>query len=78
MRSTTHRAERAQATVGFALILPILLMVLFAATQFGKVFVDMQQLSNAASEGARVRPVSAFKPSRTDDIETAVPNAATQ
>lgn len=50
--------ERAQATVEFAMILPILCFILFAVIQFGMAFWQFQQVSAAASEGARTAAVS--------------------
>ena len=50
--------ERAQATVEFAMILPILCLILFAVVEFGMAFWTYQQVSAAASEGARRAAVS--------------------
>ncbi|MEN8182057.1 MAG: TadE/TadG family type IV pilus assembly protein [Myxococcota bacterium] len=41
------------ATVEFVIILPVLLLVLFAIVEFGILFGRWQTLSNAAREGAR-------------------------
>jgi Flp pilus assembly protein TadG len=41
------------AMVEFVIILPILLMLVFAITEFGVIFGKWQTLSNAAREGAR-------------------------
>lgn len=68
--------ERAQAAVEFALILPILCLVLFGALEFGTAFWRFQQLSAAASEGARRAAVSRTSATRTSEIQTAVQNAS--
>ena len=52
------RRERAQATVEFALVLPVLVMILFAVFEFGTAFWRFQQVSSAASEGARAAAVA--------------------
>jgi Flp pilus assembly protein TadG len=50
--------ESGQAVVEFAIILPVLLMVLFAILQFGVVFNNYIQVTAAAREGARKAAVS--------------------
>ncbi|MCW2921821.1 MAG: hypothetical protein JWL76_1695 [Thermoleophilia bacterium] len=57
--------ERAQATVEFAMILPILCVILFAVVEFGMAFWTYQQVSAAASEGARRAAVSRTAGDRT-------------
>jgi len=52
------RDERGQAVTEFALILPVLLLVLFAIFQFGVIFNNYIQVSAAAREGARKGSVS--------------------
>src|SRR4051795_8167301 len=54
-RTTT---DEGQAVVEFAVILPVLLMVLFAILQFGVVFNNYIQVTAAAREGARKASVS--------------------
>ena len=71
-----REGERGQATVEFALILPILVIVLFGTIEFGHAFWTYQQVSAAASEGARRAAVSRNSDSRDADIETAVTNAS--
>jgi len=48
------RSERGAAAVEFALVLPILVMLLFGIIQFGMAFNQKQGLHAAAREGARV------------------------
>lgn len=50
--------ERGQAVTEFAMILPVLLLVLFAIFQFGVIFNNYIQVSAAAREGARKGAVS--------------------
>lgn len=68
--------ERGQATVEFALVLPVLCLILFSVLEFGTAFWRYQQLSAAASEGARRAAVTRAAPDRTSQIETAVRNAS--
>ena len=44
--------------VEFAIIVPVVLLILFGILQFGIVFNDYIQVTNAAREGARVGAVS--------------------
>jgi Flp pilus assembly protein TadG len=50
--------ERGQAVVEFAVILPVLLLILFSILQFGIVFNNYIQVTAAAREGARKAAVS--------------------
>ncbi len=70
--------ERGQAMVEFALMLPILVTVMFAVIEMGDAYWKYQQLSAAASEGARKAIVSRSLSSadREAAVETAVQNAA--
>lgn len=55
---TTSSREDGQATVEFAMVLFPLCLILFALVEFGLAFWNYQQLSSAASEGARRGAVS--------------------
>lgn len=58
-----------QAVVEFALILPVLMLVLMGVLEFGLVFMRQNALTNAAREGVR----QAILPSTTEnDVETLV------
>ncbi len=48
------RKSRGQAVIEFALVLPILLLVLLGITEFGRAFWTLNVLTQAAREGARV------------------------
>ncbi|MGZ4481239.1 MAG: TadE/TadG family type IV pilus assembly protein, partial [Gaiellales bacterium] len=50
--------EQGQAVVEFAVILPVLLLILYAILQFGIVFNNYIQVTAAAREGARKAAVS--------------------
>ena len=56
--SKQRNTENGQAVVEFAVILPVLLMILFAILQFGIVFNNYIQVTAAAREGARKAAVS--------------------
>lgn len=64
--------EGAQATVEFAMILPILCMILFAIVEFGMAFWTYQQVSAGASEGARRAAVSRTYSDRDSRVRAAV------
>jgi Flp pilus assembly protein TadG len=50
---TRSKRERGQATIEFALVVPIFLVMLFALFEFGRGLVEYTSISNAAREGAR-------------------------
>ena len=54
MRCTEFRKQRGQATVEFALILPVFLLLLLGIMEFGLVFHEYLVVTHAAREGARV------------------------
>lgn len=63
------RRRRGQAIVEFALVLPIFLLLLFGAIEFGRAFFVLHLMANAAREGAR----EASLPNKTvSDVESAV------
>ncbi len=51
------RDERGAAAVEFALVLPVVLMMLFGIIEFGRAWNVRQTLTDAAREGARVAAV---------------------
>lgn len=57
-RSGRLRAENGQSIVEFALILPLLSLVIFGIIQFGLLFYTYIDLTSAAREGARKAAVS--------------------
>ncbi|MDX6521174.1 MAG: hypothetical protein QOJ31_1730 [Gaiellales bacterium] len=66
--------EHGQAVVEFAMILPVLLLILFAILQFGVVFNNYIQVTAAAREGARKAAVS--RSLGTSAAETAATSSA--
>jgi Flp pilus assembly protein TadG len=68
--------ERGQAMVEFALVLPILLLLVFSLFEFGSAFWTHQQLAAAANEGAREAIVSAHDSDREGEIQAAARGAA--
>ncbi|MCW2961436.1 MAG: TadE-like protein [Thermoleophilia bacterium] len=62
--------------VEFAIVLPLLILILFGTIEFGQLFWTSQQVSAAASEGARRASVSRTSATRTADVATAVRNAS--
>lgn len=51
------RSERGAAAVEFALIVPILLLLLFGIIEFGRVYNAQIELSGAAREGVRAMAI---------------------
>jgi Flp pilus assembly protein TadG len=58
MRKLFHKDEDGQSIIEFALVLPILLMVLFGITEFGRAIMVTNVLNTASREGARLGAVS--------------------
>lgn len=52
-RATRRRGQRGAAAVEFALLVPLVLMLVFATMSYAYMFSFRQALSQAASEGAR-------------------------
>lgn len=64
-----HRStERGTALIEFSLVLPLLLVVTFAAVDLGRAFLAKNVLHQAAREGARMRVVM-VEPLSSDDID---------
>jgi Flp pilus assembly protein TadG len=70
------RSERGQTMVEFALVLPILLVVLFAIIQFGILYNHYITLTDATRVGARKGAVSRQAPNPGALAEAATRNAA--
>ena len=67
--------EEGVAAVEFALILPVLALLLFGILEFGRVWSQYQVFQGAAREGARCAAVQATKFS-TCKIQPSIDNAA--
>ncbi len=59
IRDVFIKDKRGQSLVEFALVLPILLLVLFGITEFGRAIMVTNVLNTASREGARLAAVSA-------------------
>lgn len=70
------RRESGQATVEFALVLPVLLLVLTGIIDGGVALNHKLQLTDAIRAGARVASVSRNDPNRVADTQAAVVAAA--
>jgi Flp pilus assembly protein TadG len=66
----------ANAMIEFALVLPILLLILFGVTEFGRAISTVQVLNAAAREGARIAAVTNPDPAAVTARVNAVLGAA--
>lgn len=57
LRRKANRNRRGMATVETVIVLPLLLMILFAVAEFSVLFSRWQAVTNAAREGARTAVV---------------------
>jgi Flp pilus assembly protein TadG len=71
------RNQQGQTMTEFALVLPILALLLFAVIQFGIVFNNYVTLTDATRAGARKAAVSRQDPNRNSVVITAVKSSAT-
>lgn len=67
-------SERGAAAVEFALLLPVLVMLLLGIMEFGRAYNTQTVLANAAREGARSMAIN----NSESGARTAAKNAATQ
>lgn len=67
MRSVRNRRERGAAAVEFAIIFPVLFLLLAGIIDFGRAFFYQVQLANAAREGTRAAVVGSLT---VDEIKT--------
>ncbi len=58
----SHRSEKGQTTTEFALVLPVLALLLFGVIQFGLTFKNYLSLTDAVRAGARKAAVSRQAP----------------
>jgi len=58
MRRSTDRRDRGAAAVEFALVLPVLLLVVCGIVDFGRAYNAQVALTQAAREGARLAALS--------------------
>lgn len=70
------RNNRGSAVVEFALIFPILLLICFGITEFGRAWMTMNILTGAAREGCRLAVVTGPDEIAVQAVVTEVCNAA--
>jgi Flp pilus assembly protein TadG len=58
MQPRLLRNQRGQSVVEFALVLPLLLLVVFGITEFGRAWMTMNVITSAAREGCRLAVVT--------------------
>jgi Flp pilus assembly protein TadG len=75
-RHNRIRSEQGQTMVEFALVIPILCVVLFAVIQFGIVYNNYVTLTDATRVGARKAAVSRLESSPSGVAEAAVRSSA--
>lgn len=68
-RGGLRRAPDGQSLVEFALVIPILLLVIFGIVEFGRAFMISNVLHAAAREGARVYAVGGTDSTATARID---------
>lgn len=73
----SRRSERGAALVEFALVLPLLLVVIAGIVDFGFLFQRYEVVTNAAREGARLASLPAYN-GQTDLIRAHVRNYVQQ
>ena len=71
------RSESGASAVEFALLLPVLMMVLFGIIEFGFALYQQAVLTNASREGARLGIVQAVPAITTAQINGAIDNYLT-
>jgi Flp pilus assembly protein TadG len=70
------RSQQGQTMTEFALVLPVLALILFAVIQFGIVFNNYITLTDATRAGARKAAVSRQDSNRNSDVVSAVRSSA--
>jgi Flp pilus assembly protein TadG len=58
VQQVSHDSERGAAAVEFAILLPLLLMLVLGTIEFGRAYNAQVTLTNAARDGARVMAIS--------------------
>ena len=75
LKSKILKKEKGASAVEFALILPILLMLVFGIFQFGIAYNNWIALTHAAREGARLAAVGAYT---EQSVRDSAPSVAIQ
>jgi Flp pilus assembly protein TadG len=71
------RSESGASAVEFALLLPVLMMILFGITEFGLALYRQTILTNASREGARLGIVQSVPAITNGQIDAAINNYLT-
>lgn len=69
--------ERGAAAAEFALLLPVLLMILFGIIEFGMIMYGREVVTNASREGARAGIIQRIPPVTAGEITTVATNYLT-
>lgn len=72
----SETSERGAVAVEFALLAPVLIMLLLGIMEFGRAYNVQISLSNAAREGARVMAINYAAPTATTTAKAAAISAA--
>ena len=75
---TKFRSESGASAVEFALLLPVLMMVLFGIIEFGFALYQQAILTNASREGARLGIVQSIPAITTAQIDAQIDNYLSQ
>lgn len=70
------RGTKGQSVVEFALVVPILMLIMVAIFEFGRMWMTMNVITSAAYEGARVAAITAPSVSQATAAAQNVLNAA--
>lgn len=71
-RAASHAAQRSQALVEFAIIAPLLVVLLFGIVDFGRLIYAYVTINQAVNEGARVAVRASPELPSNVDVQTAV------
>ncbi|MBR8346349.1 TadE/TadG family type IV pilus assembly protein [Burkholderia ambifaria] len=74
MNQRHWKTQRGVAVVEFALVLPLLLLILFGIIEFGLLMFDQAVITNASREGARAGIVLKTPKASVSDIQSVVLN----
>ena len=70
------RDQRGASAIEFAIVFPVLILILFGIIEFGVAFFTQEVLTNASREGARAGIIQATPKPTESEIETVVMNYA--
>lgn len=73
MRRWLRRSEWGQSLVEFAMVVPLLLLLVFGIIDFGRLLMNQVTLTNAVREGARIASVGGSSGDVTSRVESAAP-----